>query len=382
MSWPVRIVFGLVMLGLSVITGLRTLAPDTLPAALTPPRLQVQALLDTVQRDEGPIEISDALSGDAAKLARAHPLDPTPYTLAQFRALQAGDVTAANRAALTALRLQPRTRAARMHLINALVARGRYDEAFNQITLLWQTDRTGHRGFAEAIVRLAQDPRSWPALDAAIAQDPPWKTRALRSLASEATSLELLKSLFRHWPEGLNVLLRRLIEEGEMDAAYLSFASALPPDAPLTAPYDPEFAGLAGAPPFNWSLDERYMEETEGPGLGMIYFGRGRTQLLRQVFPVSPGAYDFSYGLTGQAAADAARFEWRFSCASPRQRLLSAPAEYQPTSGSPAPIRLTVPDTDCDYIELALLALPGLYPQTSRLRLTHVALSPASAEDD
>ncbi len=378
MGWAFRATFGLILFGVTIFTGLRAVQPGLLPSILTPARAQVEDLISALPAQE-PTIISPDLARKAINLATTHPLDPTPYTFAQLRAEQMGERDVANEAALTALTLQPRTRAARMHVVNQLVSRKQYGEAFKQISLLWRVDRDGHKAFTDAIVSLAQAPETWPALEDTIEQDPPWKASVLQALAADPPSLALLQSLFRSWPERLDILIERLVRDGQFDAAYLNFVSALPPDAPLTMPYDPNFQGLEGHRPFNWTYARQYVEKDERAGIRIVYFGTGRPRLLSQVFPIGPGAFEFAYELDGQVPLNAAEFEWHITCSDSKQRLLAAPAEW-PTSGDkPMTARFVVPRENCDYVDLSLFALPGLYPQTSRLHLKAVSLRQTAA---
>jgi len=375
--------FLIVILILSVggLVVLRAFAPERLAGLaprLTPVRYQVEALLAAVAEDREAGALRESTMAQGRRLAVAHPLDPLPYALVQIEGNAQGDRETANRAALTALAFQPRSRAARMHVVNQLLAAGAFDEALAQITLLSRIDRDGQETYHTAILRLVQTPAAWPAIERAVADDPPWKVPVLTVLAQSSIDKGFLQRLFASWPERIDILLDRFIRDGDFDTAYLTFLANLPADAGIEVPYDPGLSGQPGHPPFNWRVNDRYAELADRGGLDVSYFGRGTVTLLEQVFPLAEGDYRLDAGFEGTYDPEAARLRFRLSCVGAGD---GGPALAEWAVTPEAVIAGEVShafshdDTRCAYVRLAFTAAPSLFPGTTRLRLTGLALT-------
>ncbi len=386
-----RLVLRSVIVAIVLAAGLlliaRILMPDRLvehAPRLAPVRYQVDSLLAAFGEDREAGEIRAETLDRGRALARAHPLDPLPYTLVQLVESAEGNPETANRAALTALSFQPRSRAARMHVVNQLVAVGAFDEALDQITLLSRIDPGGQETYHTAILRLVQDRAAWPAIRRAVTTDPPWKEPVLIILARSTIDTGFLQSLFESWPERIDILLDRYIRDGDIDTAYLTFLSALPTDANIAVPYDAGFTGQPGHEPFNWRVNTRYAELAEEGGLDVSYFGRGRVALAEQVFPLSPGTYRLEAGFEGTFNPESAGFGFRIRCASGAEPgPLIAEWSLEPDAILEGRVQhdFTHTGAGCDYAHLEFRAVPGLLPATSRLQLTGLSLASLEPDD-
>ncbi|MEM7767900.1 MAG: hypothetical protein AAF253_10495 [Pseudomonadota bacterium] len=380
-SLVLRIGLAAIIVALAAVAGLRTYAPDRLASVspvLVPVRHQVSGLLTSIGRDQEAGSLKASTMARGRDLARTHPLDPLPYTLVQIEGNAQGDRDTANRAALTALSFQPRNRAARMHVVNQLVAGGAYDEALDQITLLSRIDKDGQETYHTAILRLVQNTAAWPALERAVAGDPPWKERVLAVLAQSNIDTGFLRRLFVAWPERIDILLDRFVRDGDLDTAYLTFLTSLPPEAPITIPFDPSFQAVPGARPFNWRISSRYAELGAEGGLDVSYFGRGRPTLAEQVFPLAPGQYQLDASFEGSFDPEAAQLAFRIRCVlgdDKGEKLADWTLEPGDVSSGLVRTQFTHSDPDCGYIRLEFRALPGVYPRTTRLTLAGLTLT-------
>ncbi|MEO0753429.1 MAG: hypothetical protein AAFY85_01390 [Pseudomonadota bacterium] len=381
----VRVCLGVLLSAVFCLAVARIAAPSEIARiapVLSPVRGQVRELVSAVSADQQAGGITGETIDAGRRLARIHPLDPMPYALTQLAEVERGDREAANAAALTALSFQPRNRVARMHLVNQLVSAGEFSAAIEQITLLWRIDRDGRDLYNRAIVGLAADPASHDAIEGAVSGQPPWKGAVLGQLVNAHPDAAFLQRLFSYWPERVDFLLKRFLEDGNPDAAYLTFLDALPDDVPITVPHDPGLEGLAGGYPFNWFIDRQYAEQVHSGGVEISYFGRGERRLLAQIFPFEPGVYRLAIDLEGDWDFNAARLAAMIRCLEPDSRLVfreELSAEDLDAQRFEAEVSHAL--DSCTYVRFTFNALPGAYPRTSRLRVNGVDVTAVAADE-
>ena len=311
------------------------------------------------------------------RLALTLPVDPLSYSVLQLRSDEAGDVDAANRAAMKAITFQPRSRAARMHMVNELIAAQQFDAALDQISLMARLDRRGEALYAQAVLGIAEQDAAHPAIVRAVAKNPPWKQLVLRSIAEATTDLDFLQALFEHWPEEQRLVLERLVDDGQTDTAYLNFLSTLPAEAAITTPFDPSFNGLDGSRPFNWEIDTRYAEISEDGGLLITYFGRGQARLARQIFPIEPVGYELTFQADGTFEDTAAQFELLLECVGRATLIAQIPVKSADLGGNGLSASFEVETDLCDFGQLSFWGRPGEFPRTTRLTISNIALNTA-----
>ena len=166
-----------------------------------------------------------------------------------------------------------------------------------------------------------------------------------------------------------------MIEQGALDQAYLAFFQYLGDDATefLSIPYDPEFLGYPGAAPFNWLYPRETAARRPNGGVEVVY-NRERNVLLSQIFPLSPGLYDFGSEMTGAASTTRGYFAWEVLCLPTGRSLVRSNIENLGTRASTQAFEVEIPAQGCSYQVLRLVGIPGSFPRSVYAEISSVSI--------
>ena len=227
-----------------------------------------------------------------------------------------------------------------------------------------------------ALMPLITDQRFRPRFVQLLQADTPWREMVLREVSRGTKDLAGLNALFLSLQAGspppsgeeLSEFLNRLVREGWIDQAYLSWSKSLPQDRLEKSEYlyNARFQYPLTNLPFDW-----FMPPIQGATMGVttedprrvlnvdFFGGRVRFANVSHILSLAPGTYTFS----GQERADNLRndrgLRWRIYCL---QDPSSSLVTTSPLNGIQPwrafSFEFKVPDDDCRYQNL-LLELPA-----------------------
>lgn len=229
------------------------------------------------------------------------PLEEEPFVFAAANLASGGDIAQAERLLRVALRRNPRSREARILLLDLLARRGNTQEAVAQIEVLSRLLPEQRAQLRNTLVLLASIPSTRRETLEAITVNAN-KIDVLRGLAHSGASasmlLESLDAVGEIDPgedqEGfVNALVNPLVRAGDWQGAlrlWTHFNPAAFAGGDLLL--DPNFEGTFG-PPFGWALrrDNQGYARFGEDGLVGEFYGRRRAEFARQVLLLEPGDY-------------------------------------------------------------------------------------------
>lgn len=310
-------------------------------------------------------------------LARLSPLDTLPYMPLLISASADRDLEAMQVLSEHVLRLDPRNRAARFVSAQLAVTRGQSDEAMAALVPLVTLDRSNAQIYIQEMAALAATADGRETLLATLSKAPGWGGSLVRQLAATSTDTDFLFRLFELYPEGQSSFVQALARRGELERAHLTFLNFLSADQiqQVSAPFDGQFQGLAGAQPFNWVINKSYAGFENGGGLFASFFGQGRPMIAEQLVRLSPGPYRARFVMSGQVFQNGGHFAWTIGCTRSGETLLTRPIVELLSSNTEYDAGFTVPDTGCRFQTLRLTGVAGAFPRTSRAIITSVEIT-------
>jgi hypothetical protein len=333
------------------------LRPDD-PDAL---RARADAILEST--DHGPESLARAadLSRDALRL---DPLQGASYrNLAIVRGLT-GDRANENRLMTIAGQRRKRDVAVGLWLMDNRTRAGRLAEAVDVADGLlraWPVSMRTRVG--EQLSTIAGLPGGAPVLARALDEEPPWRPGFLAGMARSGDNTGAAVTLFttmsagRHPPTETetSALVSRLVKDGDYPLAFLVWAQLLPAEgiARLADPYDGEFNGLPGGPPFNWVLYPKggtvveMAPRNDGDGTALyLRFSGGKVAgpLARQLLALPPGTHRLSGRWQGSGLSSSRPLTWTLICANLGQKMsATGPALSGSTGWAPFDMTFEVP---------------------------------------
>ncbi len=345
-----------------------------------------------------------------AALVRS-PASDAPLVLHALAASGDGDLRRASALMTAAVARNPRNDVARYWLFDHAIRTGDYAAGLAQVGPALRL-REGTRGPILALVAgLLDIPAAAPAVRAILATDPDWRTGFFQTQATAGTDPARLAELLLGLPPprrpGAPMLEQRAvlyaaINRGQFALAHDVWRATLRtpsglgmPPAPGATVYDPDFAGLPGAPPFNWSLQPgegataamvTHSHGLDRTALAITFHGTVSAVVAEQYIVAKPGAYTLSLRtravaspVTSPVASPVAssvdaRLFARVRCASDDALLAQLPIALQ-TALVAASAPVTVPQ-DCAALRLQLAGEPGERVGIARAELTAFHLDP------
>lgn len=318
-------------------------------------------------------------SDEAARLSARHrPLQVDALEAELARLYPEGDSEGQARLARLVHRHDPRSELARIILAEAALGEGDHDRFLELFLPVFKTDRRQTALYADVLAGLSVDPALFGRLERHLREErPDWAGAYLEAVTRrDELGPGRIVGLYSEFPGAQGGLLRRLTKAGNQAGAYLAFnefvsSGALArADVPaLSVPYNRALRDHPAPAPFNWSLNRQGAEWLSGGGIYAFYQGRRAETFLSQVFPVAPGDWELSARLSGDVAETGGHFRWQITCAGTGRSV--AQADILELSSAPARrgYLLPVPEDSCDFVTLALVGVPGTFPQPARIEV-------------
>lgn len=369
-----------------------TLARRNPPAAarLAPdhPSVKIGMAMYEFARNNG--AVSPASQAEALGALADYPIAEEPFLLAAVSALAAGESARGEKLLLEARSRNPRSRMTRLLLLDRYLRNGRIEEASGEIAGLTTLVPETARVLVPELARMAMDPRTAPAMRAVLRREPALLGGVLARLAATKASPEAIMDLAGPMaaqrsadPDAWqSVLVRRLIEEGDLPRAYALWRTFTGVGGEGTAKglYDADFSGLPGSAPFNWRLTANGdgAAERQNGALQVAYYGRTPMMLAEQLLLLAPGRYRLSFEAEGDASGEGSRLVWSLACVGSQGSLLELPLSNVGPSPSSFAAEATVP-AGCRGQWLRLRGLAAEFPTEQSATIRKVRVSGGGA---
>ena len=363
-----------------------TIAPRDPRVPMTLAMLEFQAAGGTVR--------PQARQAAIEAFARA-PLSEEPFFLKGMAALVAGQEAEAERLLIETRRRNPRSRFARLILLDRYLRAGKIDEATNEMTALGNLIPNAGALLLAELGRLARDPVTSRTLERALQRNPAPRDSLLEYLATSGADPDLILRLARKIPpppQAANApspaaawqakLVGALVERGDIGRAYQLWRSFSAPGAPerKTGLYDPDLRGLPGTAPFNWFFPGTAAgaADRSANGLQIEYYGRDSAELVAQLLMLPPGRHRLSFVAEGAADGESSKLGWQLICLQSKAQvgeLVLRKVDYSPRRLAGI---FTVPTKGCSAQWLKLVGAPAEFakPQSATIRGLRLAREP------
>ena len=338
------LVLGFWVLRVSAADALLQLGPDG-PAMVSPAHAEAR-----LRRAYDELRLSGAASEESKRTAleafRTAPLSEVPLLVAAREARTQGDDARSDRLLAAAVRRNPRSRYALLLQLEQDLRLGRNREAAVRMAALTRLFSDVGSVLVSEIARMAADPETRAAAVHVMAADPGLKVQVLEALARRGTDPDVVLALAgplaatapgADVPRWQQMLISGLVDRGQLARAHAIWSRLLGSAGSRDGLYDPEFRGLPGPPPFNWTLEmsaDGFAERSAG-GLNVEYYGRNDARLASQLMLLPPGRYRLAFEAEGRAEGEEGQLAWTVSCHPGGAVLVTVPivgVEFTPKS--------------------------------------------------
>jgi hypothetical protein len=317
------------------------------------------------------------------------PLADEPYFLAGMEALIEGDEAKAEQLLAEARRRNPRSRYARLILLDRYLRTNKIDKATGEMTALGYLIPDAGQVLTGELARLAQSPATARSLVQALRRNPGPRDDLLEYLAGAGSDPNLILSLAREVPAPRGTapggspwqvkLVAKLVEKGQVDRAYQLWRTFSSPRAPArkVGLYDPELRGQPGMAPFNWYFPTTSAgaAERSPTGLQVEFYGRDDAELAGQLLTLAPGRYRLSLVAEGAADGESSKLSWKVECLQSKASL----GELVLTKIDYSPRRLggdfTVPAQGCSAQWLRLMGTSSEFTKSQNATMRGLNLA-------
>jgi hypothetical protein len=329
--------------------------------------------------------------GAVLRAADEAPLAEEPFIFAAIQALLGEDDAAAERLLEEARRRNPRSRVARLLLLDIYGRVGRAGETAREMMALSRLFPEARERLVPELARMAQEKGSLAAVAGALRTDPYFHGAVLHHLAVNGGDPDVVIALAAaqepaprggEAPAWQSLFVDSLISRGETGRAVALWEQfsgrRLNPDGVS----DGRFEGTSQFPPFGWKYydsPDGAVEAGKGAGLEVDYYGRADATLAEQRLLLRPGT---RYRLSFEAAllqkgADS-RLAWKLSCHGDTGEFASVAIDR---AGEPSTVALdfTVPPK-CPSQWLRLIGSSSEFPETQGARIQSIRIDRAATQ--
>lgn len=326
-------------------------------------------LLDKIQAD---CMGASPCRAEAAQSLAQRLLTAAPAAGAPFLVIARADAARTKPAALMALQRNRRYPLAYGLLHETAVSEGDATTQLWAIERLLDLEALEPEAVTAIIAQLASTPDGMTAVEARLNAGVIWGGNVLHRLISTAPQPGRFMALARQYPQIQESIVMRLFQAGTPKQAFLAWMDTFPPGAPIdvTWPYDGDFTGKPGVPPFNWRFAQEGLERHSGGGVFVTFFGREPTDFATQVMMLQPGQYRLQVKVDGETARNGGALSWSIVCHPGGQVLSKLPLLDLSMQTKTIETRFERPAQNCDAQILRLRGEPGDFPTRARA-LTH-----------
>jgi len=315
----------------------------------------------------------DAVNTDRIRAAlEAAPLEDEPFTFAAAAEFGTAHPRETEQLLRIALRRNPRSREARIYLLELLVNEGRVTEAVEQIEILSRL-MPERRGFFQSnLLFLATSPETRSEALASITEKGA-RLDLISSLANAGASSSMVLDTYQSF-DGLNLgddadlYINRwtapLIQREDYNGAKRIWAHFYPDAKSDALIFDDAFSGMLGSP-FGWTVKSSSRGYAKFGKRGLVgeYYGRGPAPLAEQLLLLPPGGYQISFA--GVMHVEAVQFF--IKCIDGVQLIRSGIAKK-------SSLAFEVPAIGCEAQHFEIVGRPTEPPRSFRFEIGSIAL--------
>jgi hypothetical protein len=315
------------------------------------------------------------------------PLMEEPFLLGGVDRLMRRDSQAAKQFIQHALRRNPRSRLARLFMLELELRAGNARQAAADMTILSRLMPDVQRIFVPELARFATNPDTNSALAEALRSDPFILKAVLHHLATKDAPVPIILRLAGDNPPAVTEddtgdwrrsLLESLVRRGDFAKARALWAqfSGIDPKAAAPLVYDGQFRGLPGLAPFNWtfsSSEDGAAERERSGALQVEYYGRRATDLATQLMTLVPGRYRFAFHAEGDLSTPQNRLIWVAQCQKGNATIMELPITNVTFAGRTVAGDFSVP-ADCPAQWLKLVGRPTEFPKIEAVLIRNVRM--------
>lgn len=354
------------------------------------PRIPMAQAMIEFRQKAGAVSPATARAATAA-LADA-PLAEEPFLLAGLSALIAEKPAEAAPLLAEARRRNPRSRVARLLLLDRYLRIGDTENAVAEIAALGRLIPEANRVLVPELAKFAVQPKSGAAVAEVLRSDPDMRGRVLEHLANTGAKPDVVLAVAQRSGETRpgavapweQKLLQRLVEGNDLSRARSLWSrfAGVDEKAIRGGIYDPRFQRLPGPPPFNWSFASSgagAAEPTRSQSLQVEYYGRADAELASQLLMLAPGRYRIAFRASGNTPGQGSAVSWRLSCHPGGAEIASLPIQkltYTPAARSG---EFSVPAAGCPAQWLKLIGAPAEFPAAHSITISDLQVRRAGA---
>ena len=316
-------------------------------------------------------------------LARQAPIDVVLFEYAMSEALMRGDSVKAEQLAMRAIAHQPRSLAARLHLLSTAVEKNDVKAVFQQYEALVRLRSLNNNLLSDALIGLFREQGDWRTLIDYLETGPPNGELITRRLIREDIADAHIERLMKSYPDLLGAYLLKLTQQGALQKArdiWVSDAN-LREDEQRALPFNGRFASRPQLPPFNWKLLSNSAERQNAGGLHVTYLGSGNPAFIEQTIQAPPGTYLIRTMAKGRMPREGGSLQWTVTCMGERSPLAYMAIELRRNLEIETFVQeLEIPDEQCEFQNIQLLGRAGNFPKTSRTELVSLEILPINSE--
>ena len=319
-------------------------------------------------------------------LVRA-PLMDEPFLLGGIDRLLRRDTRGAAEMLEHALARNPRSRLARLFMLEVRLRSGDVKGAAADMTILGRLMPDVQRVFVPELARFARDPDTQGALRQVLDTDRHMLAQVLQHLAANDANPAVVLRLAGPNPpiatdadaaDWRRTLLSSMVSKGNVRGArqlWARFAGVEEEEA-QAAVYDGSFEGLPGLPPFNWNFSSSEIGAAERDRTGALqveYYGRASGELASQLITLSPGRHRMMFHAEGDLDTPQHRLVWKVQCRRNERTIMEFPIANVTYAGRTLAGDFTVP-ADCQSQWLRLLGQPTEFPKIESVLIRNVRI--------
>ncbi len=276
---------------------------------------------------------------------------------------------------------------------------GQAENTVKEIDLLWRINPSAHDEYTNVLMSLYQEPIFRTAINAELSRTPEWGYPMFRALLDNEQIEPYFKDIIPHvviYRNGLtdprlirnlmNQMLSRMMQSKDFKSAYALWLEAFANDDTELRRgenlfFAPMFQDSGASAPFNWHYvrNERVNIEPESAQGGIFISSSGSASelVLRQILPRGNASH-LLFKVQGlrEYTDRQGHFVWQFFCADSKAPLgvLKLDDDWDPQSETI--LTLTAQEGNCEFIDVRLSAIPGVYKSHIALILSEVSLTP------
>jgi hypothetical protein len=351
------------------------------PAGLRDARGLADAAQAALPDHPSPAQIAAARDLALASLRRA-PLNAEAMRVLAVAALDAGDRPRSVALLQAGQRWSRRDAMTAVYLMDDALRRADGAQAVRQADIILRLLPETSTAAFPVLRAVAERPAMQRFVVSALVAKPAWRESFVTDMAQKTSDPALLLDVLSHLadlksgpePPEVEALLNRLVKDRRYIDAFMVWRQFIPVTSPLLRGNirDPDFEGLAAAPPFAWALKSGPAAEAEilqgppgspsgGRALRVSYDGVSEAQPAQQLLVLAPGPYRLSVQTYVASPQPGTHLVWSVQCAG--GAVLTTTRDAPLYAGwNTLSADFATPDHDCDAQWLTLSAVPQERP--------------------